>query len=64
MANRNSKHKTRIIREKVLENRRGTSIPFLTAQADVIERGSDRRPVEMAFTSKWESNTSFRLYGV
>ena len=58
--NKNTKARKATIREKT--KKMGGN--FLHSQASVIEAGSERRPVTMAFTSKWESNSAHRCYGL
>jgi len=63
MANRNTKFRRQILRKEALAMRKAGGT-FSGGVADALERGSARLPVEMQFTSKWESNSSYRLFGV
>ncbi len=60
--NANSTRKAAILRKEVRKLMPSMGGDYLAAQASLIENNSERKAVEMQFTSKWESNDSFRLF--
>lgn len=61
--NRNTRQKAALIRRRTVSLAQGGQ-DFLSAQAAVIADASERRPVTMAFTTKWEGNSALRISGL